>query len=52
MDATETTTSDGAPAGASSYDLLVGRLRETGAALRAAAATLNDQRAEVFAARR
>ena len=51
MDTTETTTSDGAPAGASSYDLLVGRLRETGAALRAAAATLNDQRAEVFAAR-
>lgn len=44
------TTSD-APSGASSYDLLVGRLRETGAALRSAAAGLNDQRAEVFAAR-
>jgi len=39
------------PGGASSYDLLVGRLRETGAALRSAAATLNDERAEVFAAR-
>ena len=51
MDTTETTTSDGTPAGASSYDLLVGRLRETGVALRAAAATLNDQRAAVFAAR-
>jgi hypothetical protein len=44
------TTSD-APSGASSYDLLVGRLRDTGAALRTAAAALNDQRAEVFAAR-
>lgn len=40
-----------ATAGASSYDLLVGRLRETGAALRAEASALNDERAEVFAAR-
>lgn len=38
-------------AGASSYELLLGRLRETGAALRTAAGALNDERAEVFAAR-
>ena len=47
----EMTTTPDAPGGASSYDLLVGRLRETGAALRSDAAVLNDQRAEVFAAR-
>ncbi len=44
------TTTD-APGGASSYDLLMGRLRETGATLRSVAAALNDQRAEVFATR-
>lgn len=40
-----------APGGASSYDLLVGRLRETGAAMRSAAGALNDQRADVFSTR-
>jgi hypothetical protein len=37
--------------GASSYDLLLGRLREAGAALRQAAGALNDERARVFASR-
>jgi hypothetical protein len=45
------TTNVDAPGGASSYDLLVGRLRETGAALRSTAGALNDQRAGVFSTR-